>query len=147
MCVLRVTGDKFDAAGYLRRSALKPCSVFTVGEPRVPARPDGPSHRTSGFNITVSDAEWSDLPQQISDARAFLERHSNELRALAMLEEVDIRLDFSIELRIGRNNIVAQFDYFPPELLKLAGDLGVGIELSTYPCSDEDEHPDADDSA
>jgi hypothetical protein len=148
MCVLRVTGAKFDAENYLRRSALRPYSVFKVGEPRVASRPNGPAHSTSGFRVAVSEAEWSDLPRQISDARAFLERHSGELRELAMLEGIeDMRLDFPIELRIGRSNVVAQFDYFPPELLKLAGDLGVGIELSTYPCSDEDEHADSKGSA
>ncbi len=46
----------------------------------------------------------------------------------------DIWLAFAIELRIGRDNVVAQCDYFPPDLVRAAGILGIGIELSTYAC-------------
>jgi hypothetical protein len=56
-----------------------------------------------------------------------------------LLEAVeDVRLDFPSCLRIGTNDVVAQFDYFPPALLKAAGNLGIGLELSIYPCSEED---------
>jgi hypothetical protein len=34
--------------------------------------------------------------------------------------------------------LVAQFDDFPPELLRLAGELRLGIEISLYSVSDED---------
>jgi hypothetical protein len=135
MCVLRVTGVSFDAEQYLRTSVLTPYKVFRAGEPRFSSRPDR-VHQTSGFSVDVSRAPWSDLRGQIADACRFLEQHADELRVLTGLSSVeDIRLDFPSELRIGRNNVVAQFDYFPPELLKAAGDLGVGIELSTYPAT------------
>jgi hypothetical protein len=138
MCVLRVTGANFDPESFLQTSALKPCKVFKAGEPRVPPTPSGAAQSTSGFNVGVSDAQWCDLPQQVSDACAFLDRHVGELRALAVLETVeDMRLDFPIELRIGKNNVLAQFDYFPPQLVRAAGDLGIGIEVSIYPCSEE----------
>ncbi len=45
----------------------------------------------------------------------------------------DIRLDFAVDLRIDCEEVMAQFDYFPPELVSLAGALGVGLELSIYP--------------
>jgi hypothetical protein len=41
-------------------------------------------------------------------------------------------LDFSIYLRIGRK-VVAQFDRFPVSLVRAAGKLGIGLELSIYP--------------
>ena len=44
-----------------------------------------------------------------------------------------MRLDFPVDLRIDRKNVMAQFDYFPPELVTRAGALGFGIELSVYP--------------
>ncbi len=94
----------------------------------------------SGFNVVVSNATWTDLPGQISDACAFLEQHADELHALMLLKTIeDVRLDFPSELRIGKNDVVFQFDYFPPALLKAAGNLGVGVELSTYPCSEDDD--------
>ena len=42
-------------------------------------------------------------------------------------------LDFPVDLRIDRKKVMAQCDYFPPELVSLAGALGFGIELSVYP--------------
>ena len=135
MCVLRVTGMSFDAEAFLRTSALTPYKVFKVGEPRVQSNPHR-IHQTSGFRVDVSDAPWTDLPAQVSAACRFLEQHANELRALSDLETVeDMRLDFPIELRVDRNGVAIQCDYLPPELLKAAGGLGIGIELSTYPPS------------
>jgi hypothetical protein len=32
--------------------------------------------------------------------------------------------------------VVIQFDYLPPELLRLAGSFDIGIELSLYPAAD-----------
>lgn len=102
----------------------------------------------SGFSVAVSDAAWSYLGAQVADARRFLERHAGELRILSEANTVeDMRLDFPIELRVGRDDVVAQFDYLPPELLEAAGNLGIGIELSTYACSDEQPANDGKGSA
>ena len=140
MCVLRVSGKDFDPEAFLGTSALKPYAVFKAGEPRIPFGPDGRVHTTSGFNVAVSDAGLAKLTEQISDACVFLERHADELRALSLLEAVeDVTIDFPISLRVGTNSVVAQFDYFPPALLKAAGNLGIGLELSTYLCSAEDD--------
>jgi hypothetical protein len=134
MCVLRVTGKNFDAEAFLRNSSLKPYKVFRSGDPRTMSSAEGSVHMESGFNVNVSDAAWTDLSQQISDACTFLGQYTHELQLLTSLGTVeDIRLDFPSYLRIGTNEVVAQFDYFPPELLKSAGNLGIGIELSTYP--------------
>ena len=148
MCVLRVTGANFDPAEFLRTSTLRPCSVFKTGDPRIASRPHGPVWSSSGFTIAVSDAAWSDLAAQVSDACGFLERHAGELHTLSQLGAVeDIRLDFPIELRIGHDAVVAQFDYFPPDLVRAAGNLGIGIELSTYACSEEHGSDDDTESA
>ena len=45
----------------------------------------------------------------------------------------DMRLDFPVNLRIDRETVMAQFDYFSPELVSLAGALGLGLEISIYP--------------
>ena len=45
----------------------------------------------------------------------------------------DMRLDFPVDLRIDRRKVLAQFDYFPPDLVSRAGAVGLGLELSTYP--------------
>jgi len=87
----------------------------------------------------VSERDWTDLAGQIEDAHAFLRMHEQKLRSLKTTHELtDIRLDFPYSCRLD-DQIFLQCDYLPPEFLKLAGDLGVGIELSHYPPSEEDE--------
>jgi hypothetical protein len=142
MCVLRVIGaQSFDATGYLRESGLTPCKVFEAGTPRLPkSRPDGPTHATSGFTVAVSDAEWSDLACQIRDARAFLALHERELRALSRLADIqDVRLDFAVELRIDGNAVITQSEFFPADFLGLVGRVGLGLEFSIYPGTDEED--------
>jgi hypothetical protein len=134
MCVLRVTGKEFDADKYLALSGLSATKVFHLGDRRFKSRPDGECWKFSGFNVAVSDASWEGVRAQVEDAIAFLKGHE---RALTMLRSAagveDMRLDFPVDLRIDRVNIMSQFDYFPPELVSFAGTLGLGIEISVYP--------------
>src|SRR5262245_47250825 len=134
MCVLRVTGRAFDAAGYLATSELTAYKVFRAGEPRSPSKPQGRRHAVSGFSVDVSDPSGKDLQGQVEDAVAFLARYEDELLKLRSAPGVeDLRLDFPVDLRIDRRSVMAQFEYLPPELLRRAGALGLGIELSIYP--------------
>lgn len=134
MCVLRVSGKHFDVDRQLAASGLTPGKVFRAGEPRSSSRPDGQRHEASGFTVDVSRASWSSLAGQASDAVAFLKRHRDALTVLRAAPGVeDMRLDFPLDLRIDRETVMAQFDYFPPELVSLAGALGLGLELSIYP--------------
>ena len=134
MCVLRVTGRKFDPAKHLALSTLRPYAVFRAGDPRLASRPDGPRHEFSGFKVDVSRRSWASLVGQVADAIGFLKKHRQALAKLRRTKEVeDIRLDFPLDLRIDRKTNLAQFDYFPPKLVSLAGALGCGLEISIYP--------------
>ncbi len=136
MCVLRVSGKELDPAVGV---ALAPYRVFRVGEPKRSSRPEGPRWDTSGFSVAVSEASWSDLRSQVRDACVFLDRNSDELRMLRATGAVqDMRLDFPVHLRIGEQ-ILAQFEFFPAELVEKAGALGLGLELSIYPSDQEEE--------
>ena len=74
-----------------------------------------------------------------SDAIAFLRRHEHALTKVRADPAVeDMRLDFRVDLRIDRQNAMAQFDYFPPELVSRAGALGLGLEISIYPADLEE---------
>ena len=142
MCVLRVTGSpSFDVDGYLLGSSLKPGKIFRAGTPRLPTSQRAvPTHSSSGFNVDVSDGDWSNLSEQIRDASAFLAVHQAELAALSLLPSVqDVRLDFAVELRIGKSDIAAQSEFFPAALVEAAGRAGIGLELSIYPVSEEDQ--------
>lgn len=134
MCVLRVTGKDFDAERYLTVSGLSAHKVFRAGTPRSPSNPTGRRYETSGFVVDVSRRSWADLKGQVADAIRFLDEHHDALLVLRAAPGVDdMRLDFPVDLRINRQKVMAQFDYFPPELVSRAGALGLGLELSTYP--------------
>jgi hypothetical protein len=134
MCVLRVSGESFDAEKYLSLSGLTANRVFHAGEPRFTSKPDGKRNQSSGFSVDVSDAPWDSVRGQVEDAVAFLREHEPALTMLRSAPGVeDMRLDFAVDLRIDRVHIMAQFDYFPPELVARAGALGLGLEISVYP--------------
>ena len=81
------------------------------------------------MNIEVSTADFTKLKRQIRDAMFFLSRNRLALRRLARIAGVEeLTLDFGVADRA----VAAQFDYFPPELLAVAGSLGIGIEVSRY---------------
>ena len=130
-CVLRANGSDFLVDRFLEHSDLIPCVVYRKGEPRSPAsKPKGKIHETSGLNIDVSEADFDNLEGQIQDAISFLKQHKKELERLRKFPGVEgLALDFGI----AKRDVIAQYDYFPPELLYLAGSLGIGIELSQYP--------------
>lgn len=141
MCDLHVSGRAMDPSVG---APFAPYRVFRVGELRRPSRLDGPRWNTSGFSVAVSDASWSDLRTQVSDACAFLDRNRNEIETLRATGAVeDMRLDFPVDLRIGKK-VVVQFEFFPAELVARAGVLGLGLELSIYPSGQEDEEMEHD---
>lgn len=139
MCVLRATGAEFNPDAFLDASPFEPCKVFRRGDPRLPkSKPHGPRYDSSGISVAISEAPWSDLPAQVADAKRFLDANRAEIERLTHTTGVvDLTLDFPIELRIDGDTVVAQFDRFPAPLVRLAGALGIALELSIYPCSDE----------
>ena len=105
MCVLRVTGKKFDAEKYLALSKLSAHEVFRAGEPRFMSRPEGKRNEVSGFVVDVSRDSWANLVGQVADAITFLKDHEEALTLLRPAPGVeDMRLDFPVDLRIDRRN-------------------------------------------
>ena len=68
------------------------------------------------------------MAQQIQDAVEFLRKNSDEMVRLVATQALRCSLDFGL----SRGSGFLQCNYFPPELLRLAGALNVGIEISTY---------------
>ena len=132
-CVLRVSGKNFDVDSYLQESKLKVISVYYEGKPRMESKLDSKKNEKSGFNIGVSEGDFNDLDKQIKDAIQFLKENSDKLNKLndflINIKDSGICLDFGIKKR----NTVVQSNSFPSELLTLAGDLGLDIELTQYP--------------
>ena len=131
-CVLRAKGVNFAVDEFLAGSPLKPMAIFRRGElPRYgDSQPDGPKPSFSGFNLSASDADFSEVQLQIANAIHFLEQNQAELARLVAFPGVEsVYLDFGIEER----NVAAQTECFPPKLLSILGKLGVWLEFTLYP--------------
>ena len=124
-CVLRASGDEFAPREFLNQSSFKVWNVFLLGERR------GASSvwTTSGFTAEVSSASGDEFEKQIKDALEFLDRYRDELKRLVDMPGLtELRLDFGV----NRKDVFVQSIYWPPELLRVAGSLRVGIEVSIY---------------
>lgn len=94
-------------------------------------------HDHGGLKCLASERLRDDLPGQIEDVTTFLERHQAALASLLGRGDVDdAYLDFAVDCRLARPGVAVQIDCLPPKLLLLAGRLGIGIMLSTYPASE-----------
>jgi hypothetical protein len=136
--VLHVVGEAFDPRPTLDGMSLHPYSEFRKGEKCFPDNPQSERrHQVGGLKCDVSSADGV-LAEEVIDAIAFLERHYDDLARLGGVPEVEsMYIDFGHNLRIDGEAVVVQCDRLPPELLRLAGELGIGIELSLYPRSGE----------
>ena len=130
-CILRVSGRRFDVDAYLERGVLVPTMIYRRGEPRFITQPQGRKNLRSGMNIVVSEKEFSEFDGQLKDARKFLVRYGRAVRALRRRKGVEgAVLDFGVE---RRPDAVVQVQVFPETIVHLAGQLGLGLELSFYP--------------
>ncbi len=136
--VLRASGKDFDVDALLAVSSLRPTAVWRRGEPRAPkSNPSGPVRTTTGLNIPTSNAGFHELQRQISETIEFLQVEAAQIRQLVAWPGVEgAVLDFGIE----RRDVYVQCDYLPADLIRLAGELGLGIELSQYPIDGSDSN-------
>lgn len=124
-CVFHATGENFAVDGFLAVVQAKPYQVFRRGES---FGKKGRIREHSGFSLDVSDSD-DELSQDVEDAIQFLKKNHALLSKLADWPGVtDRRLDFGCYCK----GWFLQSEYLPPELLKLAGELNIGIELSLY---------------
>ncbi len=133
--ILRAYGDDFDVDAFLVDCRMPVFAVIRRGEPVFPAsQPDGRRHDQSGVHVSASDADFNEFPRQVAEATAFLRAEAGQVRRLCEFPGVEgVTLDFGIE----RRDVAVQCDSLPPELVRRAGSLGLGIELSQYPASGE----------
>jgi len=127
-CVLRIGGVQLDVDALLHVVPLSAYRVDRKGTPRR-LRTRG-TFEESTLHVDVSDADFADLPKQIADAIRFLQTNAETIRAAVRFVGVErATLDFAVESK----DVMIDSNYLPPQLLQIAGELGVGIELSMYP--------------
>lgn len=132
-CLFWAKGDDFDVDSFLVGSSLVTDEIYHRGDISFPAKAKI-QHPWSGFTIEVSDT-WGVLKPQIVDAIAFLKENELELTRLSNYPGVTyLCLDFPYERRTGA---VTQTDSLPAELLLLAGQLGIAIDMTLYPASED----------
>jgi hypothetical protein len=136
-CVLRVSGESLDVDALLASISLVPCHIERKGAPRFTGSRKIATF--SGFNVVVSEAPGSDVQSQIRDALAFVKANCIDIQRAVQFPGVErAYLDFGIHCRLN-NEVAAQYDYYPPDLLRLAGELGLGIEISLYPAETDNQ--------
>lgn len=135
-CMFRVFGSDLEIDALLDGVALEPNRVWHKGDLRFKHRPDGEVLVLSGASFIASDADMNEFDVQIKEVKDFLSEHCAEIQKMVQFPGVEGGvLDFGIELR----NVAVHGDFLPLELLQLAAQAGVGIQLSHYPCSSENE--------
>jgi len=133
-CILTISGRNFDVDAFVNKSKLRPYKKSYKGQPKFKSKPDGEKLSFSLLSIETSKADFNNLKKQIADTIRYLKRNKDKLAHIDLTKEIEHAvLDFGIDLRIDNKKILIQSDKFPNELLKLAGDIGLDIELSIYP--------------
>ena len=133
-CVLRAIGTKKAVLAFAKETKLRGRISFRIkGQLQFPNSPIERKFRQSEIVANVSEADFDNLSGQIRGAIKYLKKNSAELSSLTSKGFKGIQLDFGIKKR----DVGAQFDCFPPELLRLAGQMEIGIELSQYLIEDE----------
>lgn len=98
-------------------------------------------HEDYGFSCDISERKWADVEGQITDMISFLEVYTPHLQLLQ--QEYGItswRFDLPYECELTETHFM-QVNFLPPKLLALAGKLNIGIELSLYWPSADEESP------
>jgi hypothetical protein len=134
-CVLRVTGKDLNIDDVLSIN-LKTDSFWKKGQPKSSVKSDGEKHKNSGVTYLTSNAEFENFELQVKESINYLAENVDKIKSILSFPDIDFAvLDFGIVWR----DVAIQSDYFPPDLVKIAGELGLGIELSQYPPSNSDE--------
>lgn len=132
--ILRISGQSLDIDALLSEYSLPSDRVWKKGEPRVLK---GKFHSDSGVNFLASDADLDEFDRQVSEATEYLEKHAPVIAKMVDFPGVqNAVLDFGFSLY---EDNVAQFSFLPPKLVRLAASAGIGLEISYYACSKNDE--------
>ena len=133
--ILRAVIQKEYLKTVLNNPDLTIDSTWLEGEPKYSRKPEIGSFETTGFRISISDADFDEFQKQKSETIDYLTKNLDSLKKLLLSTQViKAKIDFGIYMR----DVIVQADYFEPNLIKLCGELNLGIELSQYP-NDEDE--------
>jgi hypothetical protein len=135
-CILRASGKVFDIDLYLKGKNLDVVNSYRKGETRrLPSKSGDILQDRSGLSIKVSFADMNQFDQQLEDVQSYLTKYTREIKELTNFSGVESAyLDFGV----GTKSPFWSTYVFPANLVRLAGELNLGLCISTYP-TDEDE--------
>lgn len=122
-CVLRVIGDNFQPYDFLQDSNLEPCNIFHKGEQRSAKS----EWHSSGITVEVSSKD--EFSAQIQDAVFFLQTNRDELLRLMKFAGIE---KLGVDFGINAEKIFVQSYIFPLEIVHLASELKLELEISIY---------------
>lgn len=139
-CVLRIEGENLKVYEFLKITKLTAYKVYLKGDRIGYAKNMNNTYQKNGCSFDLSSADFDRFDLQKKDALNFLETNFEKFKLLPdfglKIDEIPV-IDFGIYTRMF--DVVIQSDYFEPKLLKLAGELNFGIEISQYIQSENEE--------
>lgn len=136
-CNLTFWGKDFNADAFNEQIGLEGYSISRKGEPIYRSDPDGPKFDGSSCSIEVSKADFNGFKQQIGDVTSYLKENAEALKHISTTEGLEYAgLDFGVTF--SPSNGFVQSHRIPSELIKLAAQLDISIELSMYAPSEKD---------
>lgn len=133
-CILRISGEALDVDSMLTSIPLEFDQVWKKGERQ---SIKGKTYTNSGVQFVVSEAEFEEFIVQRKDATDFLKLNEFSVKKMADYPHVQYCvLDFGVSIMEGNCSAMT---YLTPELINLAAKSGVGIEISCYLCSEDEE--------
>ncbi len=121
-----VSGLNFDVDGFLKTTGLETVGIYHKGDMVIGPDQTRIPRTDSGYMAIIDRDETRPLKYHINQTAKFLIQHESSLKKARSFGADDLRLNFFYP-----NLEVHELShYLPPELLLLAGVLGIGIEMS-----------------
>lgn len=129
-CYLWIAGDEFDVDAFLKQTGLEAFDIRHKGQPKYADRADKMIAKRNSCSLGISDAGFGAFQQQVDDAISYLAKHYEQLKYIVGytgVEYADIQFGM-----YGTPDKPVQSVYYPPELVQLAGQLGLSLDVAIY---------------
>lgn len=128
-CNLSIIGEDLDVDALEAKLGLSGFHKNYKGVPRYRTKPEKEKLPYSYMSTCVSDAGFEAFEQQVKDVIAYLQQHYDILKLVSGVKEVQY---FNLDFGVRYAGKFRQGLYLEPELVRLAGELGMSIEVSLY---------------
>ncbi len=128
-CNLSIIGEHLDVDALETKLGLPGFRKNYKGVPRYRTNPEKEELPYSYMSTAISDAGFDDLEQQVKDVISYLMQHFDTLKLVSGVKEVQY---FNLDFGVDYADKFYQSMYMPPKLVRLAGELGMSIEVSLY---------------